>query len=44
MAGLVKDTFAKRLQGDRASPVKAALTAALTGVAVAVLTYRVVRS
>lgn len=44
MAGLVKSTFAKRLQGDRPSPLKAALVATATGAAAAVLTYRVMRS
>jgi hypothetical protein len=44
VAGLVKDAFAQRLQGDRPSPLKAALVAAATGVAVAVLTYRLMRS
>jgi len=44
VAGLVKKAFADRLQGDRPSPLKAALVATATGVAVAVVTYRVLRS
>jgi hypothetical protein len=44
MGGLVKSAFAKRIQGDRPSPPMAVLVAAATGVAAAVLTYRVMRS
>jgi hypothetical protein len=44
VAGLVKTAFAKRLQGDRRSPVKAALVATVTGAAAAALTYRLMRS
>jgi hypothetical protein len=44
VAGLVKNAFAKRLQGDRPSPLKAALVATATGAAAAVLTYRFMRS
>jgi hypothetical protein len=44
VAGMVKDAFAQRLQGDRPSPLKAALVAVATGAAVAALTYRVMRS
>jgi hypothetical protein len=44
MAGFVKGAFAKRVSGDRPSPVHAALAAVAAGAAVAVLTYRVMRS
>jgi hypothetical protein len=44
MAGFVKGAFAKRMAGDRPSPVYAALVAAAVGAAAAVLTYRVIRS
>jgi hypothetical protein len=44
VSGLVKDTFARRLRGDRPSPLRAGLAAAAAGVAVAALTYRAVRS
>jgi hypothetical protein len=44
MAGFVKGAFAKRMAGDRPSPVHAALAAAVAGAAAAVLTYKVVRS
>jgi hypothetical protein len=44
MAGFVKGAFAKRMAGDRPSPVYAALAAAAAGAAAAVLTYKVIRS
>jgi hypothetical protein len=44
MAGVVKSAFAKRLAGNRPSPVQAALAAVVAGAAAAALTYRVVRS
>jgi hypothetical protein len=44
VAGLVKNTFLQRLQGDRPSPLKAVLVATATGAAAAVLTYRLMRS
>jgi hypothetical protein len=44
VAGFVKGAFAKRLAGDRPSPVAAALAAVVAGAAVGVLTYRVMRS
>jgi hypothetical protein len=44
MTGFVKGAVAKRMAGDRPSPIYAALAAAAAGVAVAVLTYRVIRS
>jgi hypothetical protein len=43
MAGFVKGALAKRMAGDRPSPVSAALAAAVAGAAAAVLTYRVIR-
>jgi hypothetical protein len=43
MAGFVKGAFAKRVTGDRPSPVHAGLAAVMAGAAVAVLTYRVMR-
>ena len=39
-----KRTFAKRLSGDKPSPVSSAATAVVVGVAVAVLTYKTLRS
>jgi hypothetical protein len=44
MAGFVKGALAKRMAGDRPSPVRAALVAVAVGAATAVLTYRVMRS
>jgi hypothetical protein len=44
MAGFVKGALAKRMAGDRPSPVYAALVATAVGAAAAVLTYRVIRS
>jgi hypothetical protein len=40
----LKRTFAKRLSGDRPSPVSAAVTSAVVGAAAAVLTYKTLRS
>jgi hypothetical protein len=42
--GIVKRALAKRMAGDRPSPVYAALAAVVAGATVAVLTYRVIRS
>jgi hypothetical protein len=44
MAGFVKGAVAKRMAGDRPSPVAAALVAVAVGAVAAVLTYRVMRS
>jgi hypothetical protein len=44
MAGVLKATVAKRVAGDKPSPVQAALAAAVAGTATAVLTYRIMRS
>ena len=44
MAGVLKSAVAKRLAGDRPSPVHAAVASAIAGVAVAVITYRVMRN
>jgi hypothetical protein len=41
---LLKGTVASRLAGDKPSPIKAALVSAVTGVAAAAVTYRVLRS
>jgi hypothetical protein len=43
MAGFIKGAVAKRMAGDRPSPVAAALVAVAAGAAAAVLTYRVMR-
>jgi hypothetical protein len=40
----LKSAVAKRLSGDRPSPVHAALAAAVAGAMAAAITYRVVRS
>jgi hypothetical protein len=44
MIGFVKRAAAERLSGDRPSPVRAFLTAAVVGVAAAGITYRMLRS
>ena len=44
MANLLKGAVAKRLSGDKPSPVTAALAAVVAGAAAAVVTYRVLRS
>jgi hypothetical protein len=41
---VLKNAVAKRVGGDRPSPVHAALASIVAGVAVAVITYRVMRS
>jgi hypothetical protein len=42
--GLIKRAFARRLSGDRPSPVSSAVTSVVVGVAVAVITYKTLRS
>ena len=42
--GLIKNGFAKRLSGDKPSPVSAAATSVVVGLAVAVITYKTLRS
>ena len=44
MSDFLKNAVADRLAGDRPSPVKAALVAAVAGAATAALTYQVLRS
>jgi hypothetical protein len=44
VSGVLKGALAKRMSGDRPSPVQAALAALVAGAAAAVLTYRVMRS
>jgi len=44
MAGFVKNTVAKRLEGDRPSIVRALLAAVAVGVGAAVLTYKLMRT
>ena len=44
MAKLLKNAVAKRMAGDRPSPVHAGLAAIVAGVAVAAITYRVMRN
>jgi hypothetical protein len=44
MANVLKNAVAKRMAGDRPSPVNAALASIVAGVTVAVITYRVMRS
>jgi hypothetical protein len=41
---VLKDAVAKRMGGENPSPVHAAAAAIVAGVAVAVVTYRVMRS
>jgi hypothetical protein len=44
MSGVLKRAISKRVQGDKPSVLQSALAAAAAGVAVAALTYRVMRS
>jgi len=44
VSGVLKSALAKRISGDKPSPVKAALAAVVAGAAAAALTYRVMRS
>jgi hypothetical protein len=44
VAGVLKGALAKRVSGDKPSPLKAALAAMFAGVAAAALTYRVLRT
>ena len=44
MSAVLKDAALKRVQGERPSPLQASLAAIVAGVAVAVLTYRALRS
>ncbi len=43
MTGFVKNTVAKRLQGDRPSAMPALLVAIMVGIAAAVLAYKLMR-
>jgi|Tabmets5t2r1_1033131.scaffolds.fasta_scaffold43430_1 hypothetical protein len=43
MAGFVKNTVAKRLQGDRPSVMRALLVAIVVSIAAAVLAYKLMR-
>jgi hypothetical protein len=44
MSGALKSAIAKRVQGDKPSMPQATLAALVAGVAVAALTYKVMRS
>jgi hypothetical protein len=44
MSGILRGALIKRASGDKASPIQAALAAAVAGAAAAVLTYRLLRS
>jgi hypothetical protein len=44
VSGVLKGAIAKRAAGDKPSPVVAAISALIAGVAVAALTYKVLRS
>ena len=44
MSGVLKSAFAKRLSGERVSPLQALLVAIVAGIVVAVLVYRILRS
>ena len=44
MSGVLKGALAKRVSGEKPSPVHAALAAVVAGAAAAVLTYRLMRS
>ena len=44
MTGFVKETVAKRLEGDRPSIVRAVVAAIVVGIGAAVLTYKLMRA
>jgi len=44
MSGFLKGAVAKRMTGDKPSPVHAFVASVIVGVAVAALTYRVMRN
>jgi hypothetical protein len=44
MTGFIKNTVAKRLEGDRPSVVRAVAVAIPAGVAAAVVTYKLMRT
>ena len=44
MSGVLKSAISKRLQGEKPSVLQAMLVALAAGIAVAVLTYRLMRS
>jgi 1,4-dihydroxy-2-naphthoate octaprenyltransferase len=43
MTGFVKNTVAKRLEGDRPSTLRAILASIVIGIGAAVLAYKVIR-
>jgi hypothetical protein len=43
MTGFIKNTVAKRLQGDRPSVMRALLVAIMVGIAAAVVAYKLMR-
>ena len=44
MSGILKGAVAKRMGGDKPSPVHAGLASVIAGAAVAAITYRVMRN
>jgi len=44
MGGVLKNALAKRVSGDKPSPLQAGAAAVVAGVATAVLTYRLMRT
>jgi hypothetical protein len=44
MSGVLKGALAKRISGDKPSPLQAAAAALVAGAAAAALTYRLMRS
>ena len=44
MANVLKDAVAKRVGGDKPSPLEALTASVIAGVAVAAITYRVMRN
>jgi hypothetical protein len=44
MSGVLRGAVLKRVSGEKPSPLKAALAAAVAGAAAAVVTYRLLRS
>jgi len=43
MTGFVKNTLAKRLEGDRPSVIRALLVASMVGIGAAVVAYKLMR-
>jgi stage V sporulation protein SpoVS len=44
MSGVLENALAKRVRGERSSPIQAIGAAVVAGVAVGAITYRIIRS